>query len=186
MMYIYALAIPLLLITSVALGFLKGNWFLELGLAVVAASVAASMILAFRNGLKAKRAEVVEFESYLPEEDTSESHTFKFTADIMGVNTNNPIAHLQKQIDEIKRVAVQDEKNFRASLRFTDMRVKICLAQLRYHEEVTLPQILGEGAGAIVLAGVLTVIGSAYLAFPVVFYNSFSSIAGLLKGLALV
>lgn len=183
-MYIYAITIPSLLIVSVALGFLKENWFLELGLAVVVASVAASMILAFRNGLKAKQAEVIEFESYLPEVDTSESHTFKFTADIMGVNTNNPILHIQKQIDEIKRVAGQDEKNFRAALRSTDLRVSICFAQLRYHEEVALPKILGEGAGAIVLAGVLTIVGSAYLAFPNAFYNGFAAVASLLRAMA--
>ncbi len=185
-MYIYALTIPSLLVVSLGLGFLKENWFLELGLAVVAASVAASMILAFRNGLKAKQAEVVEFESYLPEVDESESHTFKFAANIMGVNTHDPISHLQKQIDEIKKVAWQDEKNFRFALRITDQRVGICFAQLRYHEEVTLMKVLGEGAGAIVLAGVLTIIGSAYLAFPVVFYDGFTSVASFLKGVAQV
>lgn len=103
---------------------------------------------------------------------------------MMGVDTRNPIKHIQDQVDEIKKVAAQDEKNFRQLQKFTDLRVDICFAQIRYHEEVTLQKILGQGSGSIILAGAFTIIGSAYLAFPDVLHKRFMVVADLLRTLA--
>lgn len=174
----------LVLAVSVGLGFLGENWFLVFGLVIVVLSAATSMILAFLGGRKAADAEKVEYESFLPEVDDSQSHSFKFSASLMGVDTQNPTKHIQDQIEEIKRVAVQDEKNFRVLQKFTDRRVDICFAQIRYHEEVTLPKILGRGSGSIILAGALTIVGSAYLAFPDVLHKRFMVVADLLRTLA--
>ncbi|PXX59527.1 hypothetical protein SAMN05660489_04552 [Pseudomonas sp. LAMO17WK12:I10] len=181
--YITALTPTLILAMSIGLGLSKDNWFLEFGLAIVVVSTATSMSLAFLGGRKATQAKKVEFESFLPEVDEGESSSFRYSSDIMGVDTSNPIKHLQNQIDDIKRVTDQDERNFKSGLSFNEARIDSCLAQIRYHEEVTLPKILGQGSGAIILAGALTIIGSAYLAFPGWLYNTFSLLANVLMGM---
>lgn len=181
MAYLIPCALFFILATSVGLGFLGANWFLEFGLLTVILSTSASMILAFHTGRKASKVKHVEYESYLPEMGEKEGHFFKFTAGIMGADRRQPLAHLQNQIDEIKRVAIQDEKNYRSYNKITNHRVSIALAQIKFHEEVTLPKMLGEGSGSIILAGVMTIIGSAYLAFPAPLYGRFSDVASALK-----
>lgn len=179
--YIAALTPIFIIAMSIGLGFFKDNWFIEFGLAIVVISAGTSMILAFMSGRKAAEAKKEEFEMYIPPSDEGRSHSFKFTAGMMGVDTQNPYEHLQKQIDEIKQVAAQDERTFKALSASTDRRVDICLALIRFHEEVTLPKILGRGTGAIILAGVLTIIGSAYLAVPIGAYQVFAGVAGAMR-----
>ncbi|MBK3510703.1 hypothetical protein [Pseudomonas sp. MF6747] len=181
MVYISALTPIFILVMSIGLGLSKENWFLEFGLAVVVISAGTSMVLAYLGGRKAVRAEKVEFESFLPQVEKSESSAFRYTGSIMGVDTNNPMKHLQDQIDEIKRVTNQDEVNFRSGLSFNEARIDSCLAQIRYHEAVTLPKILGQGSGAIFLAGALTIVGSVYLAVPAEAYHIFANVAGALR-----
>lgn len=179
--YLIPCAIFLIIATSVGLGFLCRNWFLEFGLLIVILSTSASMILAFLSGRKASRIKHVDYESYLPEMDESESHFFKFTAGIMGANNNQPLVHLQNQIDEIRQVAIQDERNYRSYNKMTNYRVSIALAKIKFHEEITLPKMLGQGSGSIILAGIMAIIGSAYLAFPTQLYESFFEVANALK-----
>lgn len=181
MVYLIPCALFFILATSVGLGFLSTNWFLEFGFLTVILSTSASITLAFLSGRKASKVEHLEYESYLPEMDERESHSFKFTVGIMGVDNRQPLVHLQNQIDEIRRVAILDEKNYRSYNKMTNYRISIALAQIKFHEEVTLPKMLGEGAGSIMLAGVMTIIGSAYLAFPAPLYGRFSEVASALK-----
>nr|WP_314873915.1 hypothetical protein [uncultured Pseudomonas sp.] len=181
MAYLIPCALFLILATSVGLGFLSTNWFLEFGLFTVVLSSSASMILAFLSGRKASRVRYVKYESYLPEIDDKESHFFKFSVGLMGANNRQPLAHLQDQIDEIRRVATQDEKNYRSLNKITNYRASIALAQIKFHEEVTLPKMLGAGSGSIILAAVMTIIGSAYLAFPGPLYDRFFEVASALK-----
>lgn len=46
---------------------------------------------------------------------------------------------------------------------------------------MTLPKILGQGTGSIIFAGLLTIVGSAYLAFPLAVYASFSTLANMMR-----
>jgi hypothetical protein len=50
---------------------------------------------------------------------------------------------------------------------------------------VTLPKILGQGSGAIILAAALTIIGSVYLAFADDTYRAFSELAKILRDLGM-
>ncbi|WP_202370347.1 hypothetical protein [Pseudomonas sp. MWU318] len=183
MTYVVAISTILILAVSIALGFLDDNWFIAFGLAIVVVSAVTSMILAFNGGRKAAKAEKISYESYAPVIDDKTSHFIKFSAGIMGVDTRNPTKHLQDQIDELKKASFQDEKTFRSFNKLANYRIDICLAQIRYHEDVTLPKILGQGSGAIILAGILTIIGSAYLAVPSSMYDIFSGIATVLRAL---
>ncbi len=181
MAYIVAITTIFILAVSIALGFSDDNWFIAFGLAIVVISAVTSMILAFNGGRKAAQAEKISYESYAPVIDDKTSHFIKFSSGIMGVDTRNPNKHLQDQIDELRKASVQDEKTFRSLNKLANYRIDICLAQIRYHEDVTLPKILGQGSGAIILAGVLTIIGSAYLAVPISAYQVFAGVAGAMR-----
>ncbi|WAJ37240.1 hypothetical protein OU800_21955 [Pseudomonas sp. GOM7] len=170
----------IVVVASIYLGLLKENRFIEAGLAIVVIAATATILLSALNARKAAKAKNIDFESYVPENDSNKSSSFKFVSTLGGVDTRDPIGYLQKQIDEIKRVAIQDEKDFRSLFEFTSRRVDIALARLSYHEDVTLPRILGQGAGIIIVAGVLTIIGSIYLAFPDRSYEIFSTVGAKL------
>lgn len=183
MLNIAAISLFLVLLTSIGLGFLKDSWFLQFGLAIVVVSSVTSIVLAFMGWRKAAQAEQVDFESYLPSIDTSRSHSFRYTGGIMGVDTNNPVKYLQDQINEVRSVTNQDAETFSKGLLFNEARIDSCLAQIRYHEEVTLPKMLGQGSGSIMLAGALTIVGSAYLAFPDDLHKKFAVVADFLRTL---
>lgn len=181
MTYIATLIPIFILALSIGLGFSKENWFIEFGLAIVVISAVTSMILAFLGGRKASQAEKVSYESYAPVIDEKVSHSFKFVAGMYGVDPRNPLKNIEDKVDELRKVAAADEKNFRDQMMLANYRIDICLAQMRYHEDVTLPKILGQGAGAIILAGVLAIIGSVYLAVPTGAYQVFAGVAGTMR-----
>jgi len=175
MFWVVGLSIGVLL-SSILIGALESNWFLHYGLAIVVLSSIFSITLAARNAIGAARASDLSYENYLPKDEEKPSYTFKFTAGIMGMS-NNQIKDINAKIDELQRVATQDEKNFRSGLAMANYRIGICLAQIRFHEQATLPKMLGQGAGAIIFASVLTIIGSVYLAIPDKIYPIFSVLA---------
>lgn len=181
MAYIAALTPIFIIAMSIGLGFSRDNWFIEFGLAIVVIAAVTSMILAFLGGRKASQAGKVSYESYAPVIDDKTSHFIKFSAGIMGIDTRNPSKHLYDQIVELRKASIQDEKTFRSLNKLANYRIDICLAQIRYHEDVTLPKLLGQGAGAIILAGVLTIIGSIYLAVPIDAYQIFAGVAGAMR-----
>lgn len=174
-----------MLLSSILIGALETNWFSHYGLAIIILSSIFSITLAARNSMSAARASDLSYEDYLPKDDGKPSYTFKFTAGIMGMS-NNQIKDIHNKIEELQRASIEDEKNFRSGLAIANYRIGICLAQIRFHEQATLPKMLGQGAGAIIIASFLTIIGSVYLAFPDKTYPVFSILAQKLFTLAMM
>lgn len=181
MAYIVAITPIFIIAMSICLGFSKDNWFIEFGLAIVVISAGTSIFLAYRGAKSAAVAKKVAFEEFLPKPDERKSRSFSMTGDIMGEDVNNPISHLKNQIKDIKNEVINNAKNCNDGLQFNAARIDTCLAQIRYHEQVTLPKILGRGAGAIILAGFLTIVGSVYLAVLVGAYQVFAVVAGTIR-----
>ncbi|MDR6586355.1 hypothetical protein [Herbaspirillum frisingense] len=173
----YTIGLIAFLALSIGLGSLSKNWFLAFGLTIVVASSLLTITMAIRNALLATQAKKQAFADFLPKADNRQSHSFKFTAALMGVDVNSPWKQLQLDVKELQQVAIQDEKNFRQAIDIANHRIDICLAQIRFHEIATLPKILGQGAGLIVLSAVLAIIGSVYLAFPEACFATFSTLA---------
>lgn len=154
------------LVATVLLGRLAENWFIAFGLALVVLGAMVSMAQALSNAWRARKAKHVPFEDYLPKEETVKSSTFKYTGNIMGIDPRNPIAQLTKDIAETRRQTDQDIKRLEMLHDQNRHWINVCRAQIRYHEDVTLPSLLGAGTGHIIAAGVFTIWGSLYLAFP--------------------
>ncbi len=169
------------LVVSIALGFFQANYFIGLGLLLVVISSCIGMFITYRNARKAKAAALVTLDDYLPPDNYSESHTFKFTSQLGGIDTRNPIPGILKQIEELQKHSISDEKNAFKRHMTNSARIDICLANLRFHEEVTLARIMGQGAGVVMLSIGLTLWGSIYLAFPNEIYSAFKQIADFLR-----
>lgn len=165
------LAFISVLIGTVVLGFFQENHFLAYGMLLVAVSSAISIFLAVRNAMKAKSAKDAKFEDYLPQWNDAPSYTFRYTANLMGVNPRDPIAKVIKDIEEIRKVVDGDKERSERLHQINRMRIDSCLAQIQYHDEVTLPRVLAQGAGYSVMSAILAIWGSLYLAFPVEIYQ---------------
>jgi len=178
----FLIAIALITACSLWAGSLDRNNFLGLGLFIVMASSFASIASASSGALKAWRAAKIEYQA--PTTEAGESKMFKFVAGVMGVSQRDNLVTMQQQIQELRNVAVQDEKTWRSLIAMTNYRVDICLARLEYHEEVTLPKLLGESAGTVIVSATMAFVGSAYLAYPAEFYDLFRQIYEYFSGLA--
>lgn len=164
-------AIAIIFVCSLLAGSLDRNYFLGIGLGIVMLSSFASIASASHSGIKAWHAAKKQYEP--PEPMTFNSLGFKFTAGMMGVNRDDPLETIRKQLTELRSVAIQDEQNWRKLFELTNYRVNICLARLEYHEEVTLPKLIGSSAGTIIVSAIMAFVGSAYLAYPADFYEIF-------------
>lgn len=183
MTYFIAIVPAVIILISTGLGFIQKNWFIELGLAIVIVSSITSIMQAIKNGRNAAKANKLKISDFIQEVDRSESYSFKHTSAMMGANNHNPVGYLQSQIDELQKKSTDDEKDFRALWRTTEVRLDICFGNLRYHENATLPKILGQGSGVIILSSIMTILGSAFLAFPDENYSAALNIAASINAL---
>ncbi len=183
MTYLIAIVPALIILISTGLGFIQKNWFIEFGLVIVIVSAMTSIIQAIKNGRNAAQAHELEISDFIQEVDRSESYRFKFTSALMGVDNRDPIGYLQRQIDELQRKSIDDEKDYRALWRTTEVRLDICFANLRFHEKATLPKMLGQGSGLIVLSSIMTILGSAFLAFPAESHSAALNVASSINAL---
>ncbi len=154
------------LAVTIYLGRLAENWFLAFGMVLVALASAVSVFQALRNSWAARVARKVDFEVYLPKEGNTKSQSFRYLGSLMGINVRNPIDQLAKDIKETRRQTDQDIQRLENLHLLNHHRINACLAQIKYHEDVTLPSMLGVGSGYIVAAAIFTIWGSLYLAFP--------------------
>jgi len=170
-------------VVSIALGFFQANYFIGLGLLLVVISSCIGLFITYRNARKAKAAALVTLKDYLPPDNYSESHTFKFSSQLGGIDTRNPIPGIIKQIEELQRHSIADEKTAFKRHMLNSARIDICLANLRFHEEVTLARIMGQGSGFLMLSLGLTLWGSVYLAIPDSIYQISKKISNFLISL---
>lgn len=154
------------LIGTILLGRLAENWFLAFGMVLVVLASAVSVAQALRNAWMAKRAKHVVFDDYLPKGEEKRSHMFRYAGGLTGINTLKPLDQLAKDIHETRRQIDQDIERLEVLHLANHHRINSCLAQIRYHEDATLPKILGQGTGHIIAAAVFSIWGSIYLAFP--------------------
>ncbi|WP_313416863.1 hypothetical protein [Pseudomonas oryzihabitans] len=175
------LAFISVLVGTVVLGLFPDNYFLAYGMLLVGISSAITIYLAARNAIKARSAKDAKFEEYLPQWNDAPSYTFRYTASLMGVNTRDPLAQVTKDIEELRKVVDGDKERFEMLYKINRARVDSCLAQIQYHDEVTLPRVIAQGAGYSVMSAVLAIWGSLYLAFPVETYQRAKDISAAIK-----
>ena len=182
LMYCYTVAVVTTLAITVLLGSLNANWFIPFGIFLVFVSTAVTVTLGAKSSLKARAAERINFEDYLPKWNNGKSYTFRYTSNIFGINQKDPLAKVFRDIEEIRRVIDGDKDRSERLHQMSQARIDSCLAQIQYHNEVTLPRIMAQGVGYSILAAILALWGSLYLAIPSETYMRAKVIAKTIAG----
>lgn len=148
----------------VALGGADENPMLGFGLSLTLAAGLVTIGLAIRSKLAAMR---VQFE---PTEvvEQKQSYGFTHTDRLMGVKLHEPetlrlLRDLSASVDEHK----QKISNLEFDRDVMKSHLRICFDNIRYHEEITLPQALAASWGGTVMSAIGAMIGAVIAAFPV-------------------
>jgi|GEM_PF-1535123 len=147
----------------VALGGADESPMLGFGLSLTLAAGLVTIGLAIRSKLAAMR---VQFE---PTEvvEQKQSNVFTHTHRLMGVDlreseTSRLLRDLSASIDELNQKVSSLE--FDRQLMKTHLR--ICFDNIRYHEEITVPQALAASWSGTVMSVLVGLIGAVIAAFP--------------------
>lgn len=173
------LLVPFVLLAAgLALGSLSTNYFAAAGLLLSLISAVITILIAFKNAVKARRAAI---NVIVPFEPISAKRLNRFSGAVL---TSNPIENLQKQLEELRR----DHEDL---ARYVDDRVETAFflvqkghARLTQHREVELPQILSAQSGAIIMGAFSSLIGAVVIFAPEHLYSAFSQLVKI--GMSLV
>lgn len=153
------------MVTFVWMGRFEENHMVIFGLLLALASGLATIGLTLNAKIQAIKA---KFQP-TPEPRINKSSSFRNTT-----NIRNYANDFERDFESIR----QDVKNLQEDNKRTDSEIQIlrfhmrmCFDSIRYHEEMTLPKALAGQAGWIVSTTLLTLLGTALTALPVLFYN---------------
>lgn len=170
-----ALIVVLAAAIFTALGLAEKNYMLGFGLFLAVLSGLVTIALAANAKIQAVRA------IFVPTPAVVENKSSSFT------NITEIQKHPSKEHRELASLrqdlrALQDKHEsaaFELSVLKTHMR--LCFDNIRYHEEITLPYALAGQVGTVIVATMLTLVGTALCAFPDFAYMLAKAINGLLS-----
>jgi len=136
---------------------------LGFGLFLTLAAGVVTIGLAISSKVAAMR---MKFEA-TEEPEQKQSHWFTHTHRLMGVDlqkseTFRLLQDLSASVDELERKV----SSLEFDRRVLKTHLRICFDNIRYHEEVTLPQALAASWGGTVLSTVVGLTGAVIAAFP--------------------
>jgi hypothetical protein len=155
-----ALIVVLVAVIFTALGLAEKNYMLGFGLFLAVLSGLVTIALAATAKIQAIRA------IFVPTPPVVENKSFSFsnTTAIQNYRSeeHRELASLRQDLR-----ALQD-KHDRAAFELTALKthMRLCFDNIRYHEEITLPYALAGQVGALIIATMLTLVGTALCAFP--------------------
>ncbi|MGG4606302.1 hypothetical protein ACLPHM_16075 [Paenalcaligenes sp. Me131] len=168
---ITALSIPIVLFfTGLILGSLSTNHFATAGLLLSILSAVITILVAFRNALKARRAAINDIEPYEP---ISAKRLKLFSTTVL---TSDPVTNLQKQLEELRRdhETLADHVDMRIESVFN--YAQMAHERLTRHKEVELPQILSAQSEIIIVGAASSLIGTFVVFSPEHVYSAFSQL----------
>lgn len=144
----------------VLLGLAEANHMLVFGLLLAVFSALVIIGLAATAKIQAMRA------TFVPTPAIAENKSSTFTNTTALQHYASPehreLASLRQDLR-----ALQDEHASTAfQLASLKTHMRLCFDNIRYHEEITLPRALAGQAGAIIIAALLTLVGTALCALP--------------------
>lgn len=158
------LALVLVVTAFTALGLSENNHMLIFGLLLAVISGLVTIALAATAKLQALRA---TFEP-TPSVAQNKSYSFSNTTAIHHYPTEElrELASLRQDLRALQDL--HDKAVFEIAALKTHMR--LCFDNIRYHEQITLPHALAGQAGAIIVATLMTLVGTALCALPDIAY----------------
>lgn len=147
----------------VALGAATENPMLGFGLVLTLAAGMVTIGLAVSGRFAAMRARFEPTE----ELEQKESHTFTHLHRLMGVdNQSSETLRLVRDLAASVEALEQKVSSLEFDRRVVKTHLRICFDNIRYHEEITLPQALAASWGGTVLSTVVGLTGAVIAAFP--------------------
>ncbi len=156
------LALVVVMVASIftALGLAEKNYMMGFGLCLALLSGFATIALAVTAKIQAMRA------IFLPTPTVVErkSSYFSNITAMQNYRTeeHRELASLRQDLRALSDK--HDSAEFQITLLKTHMR--LCFDNIRYHEEITLPYALAGQVGTVIIATMLTLVGTALCAFP--------------------
>ena len=155
-----ALIVVLVAAIFTALGLAEKNHMLGFGLFLAVLSGLVTVALAATAKIQAVRA------IFVPTPAVVENKSFSFsnTTAIQNYRSeeHRELASLRQDLR-----ALQDRHDS-AAFEITALKthMRLCFDNIRYHEEITLPYALAGQVGTVIVATMLTLVGTALCAFP--------------------
>ena len=155
-----ALIVTLVAAIYTALGLAENNYMLGFGLFLAVLSGLVTIALAATAKIQAVRA------IFVPTPAIVENKSFSFSNTTAIQNypseEHRELASLRQDLR-----ALQDKHESAAfELATLKAHMRICFDNIRYHEEITLPYALAGQIGTMIVATMLTLVGTALCAFP--------------------
>jgi multisubunit Na+/H+ antiporter MnhF subunit len=169
-----ALIVVLVAAIFTALGLAEKNHMLGFGLFLAVLSGLVTVALAATAKIQAVRA------IFVPTPAVVENKSFSFSNTTAIQNyrceEHRELASLRQDLR-----ALQD-KHDSAAFELTALKthMRLCFDNIRYHEEITLPYALAGQVGTVIVATMLTLIGTALCAFPDCAYMLAKAVTALL------
>ncbi|MFL1553523.1 hypothetical protein ACI77J_12565 [Pseudomonas sp. O64] len=155
-----ALIVMLVAAIFTALGLAENNYMLGFGLFLAVLSGLVTIALAATAKIQAVRA------IFVPTPAVVENKSFSFSNTTAIQNypsdEHRELASLRQDLR-----ALQDKHDSAAfELATLKTHMRLCFDNIRYHEEITLPYALAGQVGTLIVATMLTLVGTALCAFP--------------------
>ncbi len=155
-----ALIVMLVAAIFTALGFAENNYMLSFGLFLAVLSGLVTIALAATAKIQAVRA------IFVPTPAVVENKSFSFSNTTAIQNypseEHRELASLRQDLRTLQDK--HDSAAFELATLKTHMR--LCFDNIRYHEEITLPYALAGQVGTMIVATMLTLVGTSLCAFP--------------------
>jgi len=157
------ITVVLIAAAFVALGASTENPMLGFGLVLTMAAGMVTIGLAVSGRVTAMRTQFEPTE----EPEQKESHTFTHLHRMMGVDSqSSETLRLVRDLAASVEALEQKVLSLEFDRRMIKTNLRICFDNIRYHEEITLPQALAASWGGTVLSTVVGLTGAVIAAFP--------------------
>jgi len=157
------ITVALIAVAFVALGSSSESPMLGFGLALTLAAGMVTIGLAVSGRVASMR---VQFEP-TEEPEQRESFTFSHCHRLMGVDSQqSETLRLLHDLAATVDVLEQKVSSLEFDRRVAKTHLRICFDNIRYHEEITLPQALAASWGGTVLSTIVGLTGAVIAAFP--------------------
>lgn len=170
-----ALLVVLVAAIFIMLGLAEKNHMLGFGLFLALISGLVTIVLAATAKIQAVRAIFVPTPTVVEKRSSSFSNTMAI--ENYPSEEHGELASLRQDLR-----ALQDRHNSVAfELAALKTHMRLCFDNIRYHEEITLPYALAGQVGTMIIATMLTLVGTALCAFPDCAYMLAKTVNALLN-----
>ncbi|MGE7990309.1 hypothetical protein ACQKPE_04510 [Pseudomonas sp. NPDC089554] len=154
------LIVALVAAIFMALGLAEKNYMLGFGLLLAVLSGLVTIVLAVTAKIRALRT------IFLPTPAPVENKSFSFSNTTAMQNFRSDDSRELASLRQDLRALQQKHESTASEVNVLKTHMRLCFDNIRYHEEITLPYALAGQVGIVIVATMLTLVGTALCAYP--------------------